>query len=295
MSHHAPRTSQLHILAVMAAILIGTSALGIVLQIGFKSAEARKTLEIRPVSICADGNTDCPVKDLPAQVRAAEAAELMGELSWWQTLAGLAGTAFLAFTLIYTMRSTRAAIIAAEAATAATEESKRTAERTLRPYISLAEMNHSWYYLPNDPSRSLAGWRFTIVWKNAGQTPADKIFAKTNASTTLGSEIPADFSFPDAWEGNGACGGLGPGLTLHSYVDVSLSDIQTAIAKRDIVLFWAWVEYEGLETNIRRRTEYCCTITFRGDPVDPLCSFFYSAQERFNGHDSFCSSPPSTR
>ena len=92
----------------------------------------RAGIHASPEASCADPGTDCAQKDLPAQVRAATAAEVMADLTLWQSILGTIGLMVGGATLL---AAARAAHWAKEAATH-TERGANIAQASTRAWLS---------------------------------------------------------------------------------------------------------------------------------------------------------------
>ena len=101
--------------------------------------------------------------------------------------------------------SIRAATDSANAAITSNQIAVTNAERQLRAYVTVQDINMTTHRLPrswgpynnNVVPGTIHTYRFSVILKNGGMTPA--INARMNIShNRFNNEIPADFHFPDS-------------------------------------------------------------------------------------------------
>lgn len=112
-----------------------------------------------------DGCGEGEQKDLYAQVRMAEAAEALVDLSLAQLVFSVFGVGLIGWTLLYTADATKAAIRAARAAERSTRAAQANARRELRAYL-VAELQYLSRVEIGKPIRA------SVRIVNSGQTPA---------------------------------------------------------------------------------------------------------------------------
>lgn len=173
---------QLPILSGLAAVAL---AIGLALGASWTLNlwDARQQINKSEVASCKNEDSDCAKKDLPAQVRAATAAEAMADIAIWQTVLsglGIGG-------LLYSLYLTREAVKASRDAAADTQESLRiaqinadhsarqvkisedTAKHQLRAYVAVSETLIR--PLSDGPQR----YEVIIKIQNTGLTPAHDV------------------------------------------------------------------------------------------------------------------------
>jgi hypothetical protein len=144
--------------------------------------EAREQIYQGSAAHCENADTDCAQKDLPAQVRAATAAEGVMDIAIWQTLLSALGIVGLLYSLHLTREAVKTAakgaedaahglkIAEANAGHAArqVEISEDTAERQLRAYVIATAGQITSF---NIGEQATCGIRL----ENKGQTPAYEV------------------------------------------------------------------------------------------------------------------------
>jgi len=254
--------------------------------------DARQAASTRPEAVCTRG-LDCETKDLPAQIRSADASEALVDLNVFQLILGTFGTLLLGATFFFTAKATQAASAAAIAAEKSVDIARISAERQLRPYVLMDQLN----FLPSANAQgSIDRWTICVAWRNTGQTPARNVIAKGNYCVIEGgnSPLPDDFSFPDADADRGASGARGPNQSFENRdIKIPTSELHRAFFGEATIYIWAWVEYDGFDDAPRHRTEYASKFEVRALPDSRLqCTDVFL--DRFNGADGDCSFPAKT-
>lgn len=135
-------------------------------------------------------------------------------------------------------------------------EAKDTAERQLRPYVTMDDMGQG---LRLAASGKMAGWFFNPRWTNTGQTPARNVTAWATGRL-FKPDIPEDFDFPKPKLDEQSFSVIGPSLFIRSH-DVNISADQIVrIMTKDGGKFYVWgrIDYDDVfEGTPRRYTEFC--------------------------------------
>ncbi|MGO6967800.1 hypothetical protein [Rhizobium leguminosarum] len=205
------------------------------------------------------------------------------------------GTFALVVTIVLSAKATNAAVAAADAAVLTVKIARDTAVRELRPYVSFKNYQLSWNTDDNDVSH----WRVRIGWQNTGITAALSVRSSTNHIVIDGPNgvLPNQFDFPDRDGKDLAIGALGrDGSFYQGTYAIPVSEIQRVVDGRATLFVWSCVEYEGLESERRYRTEMAGKFAFFGGPAtNKDISSNYTYIDNFNGVDDKCFRPPKQR
>lgn len=193
--------------------------------------------------------------------------------------------------------SIKAANDSAKAAFASNQIAVFTSEQRLRAYVTALDVHMVTHRQPGRISATgqeipgpIHTYRFAVVLKNGGQTPAVNIVINSNIRS-FQTGIPANFDFPDSDTfGHGL---IGPQIEWHTpWKSVSASLIE------DISLTWAiwgWIEYDDIFTSSgstsRNRTEFCFRIERKRLPVTNELWAEFIPHDRFNAADWDCLRP----
>ena len=193
--------------------------------------------------------------------------------------------------------SIRAATDSANAAITSNQIAMINAERQLRAYVTVQEINMVKHRLADRVGTYNADaipgtvhtYRFSVILKNGGMTPA--INARMNIShNRFNNEMPADFHFPDSTNFGNAL--IGPQLTWHTpSITIPASELATPLVGAFHYL-WGWIEYDDIfSSTTRHRTEFCFRIEC--DRLQPTNEFWvsFAPHARFNAADGDCLRP----
>lgn len=225
--------------------------------------------------------------DICQQWRAANAAEKAATLAeaqtyWnWVQLIGILATLLAAW----------AAWKAAKAAQQSVGIADRAARIQLRAYVFIHNVECLW--VANTGTEQITHWRFTPVWKNAGQTPTVYAIGNISHMYTETESLPEDSEFPDNAQ-QAARNLFPPGHTmLGQYFEIPISDLEKMNRGEARAFIWGWVEYNDVfECTARHRHEFCFEIIVVGNPNTKQGGFVYPHHGAFNGHDSECFRKP---
>lgn len=215
-----------------------------------------------------------------ADIRAANAAEDMLDLTALQFLAGFAGLVLLALTLKATRDAVREAQDATEAAEEAVAVTREGMERQLRAYVTFKGVKST-------PQR--LGYHLSAEWKNGGTTPALRAVGSIIAKASK-QRIPEDFSFKFTHLDVPGPVPIGPGESLHIDANKSftLSDISAAHEGSVFLYLWGYIEYSDIfdRTSERHRTEFAMQVV----PIMRGHSWAFDIRPlwRHNGMDADC-------
>lgn len=193
--------------------------------------------------------------------------------------------------------SIRAATDSANAAVTSNQIAVTNSERQLRAYVTVQDINMVTHrladrigaYNNNVVSGTIHTYRFSVILKNGGMTPA--INARTNISHgRFNNEIPADFHFPDSTNFGNAL--IGPQLIWHTpSITIPASELERPLVGAFHYL-WGWIEYDDIfASTTRHRTEFCFRIECeRLQPTNEIWVGF-APHSRFNAADGDCLRP----
>jgi hypothetical protein len=189
--------------------------------------------------------------------------------------------------------SIKVATDAARAAIVSNQISITTAERQLRAYVSVQQVNMITHRQPDRMgahgvvSGSIHTYEFSFILKNGGHTPATGVV--TNISICKFPDgIPADFGFPDS-ETFGY-GLIGPQIEWHTpSKSISAAELEAIGPAQPKWFLWGWVEYNDIFfSTIRHRTEICFEIERRRLATTNEFWAGFVAYSRFNSAEEDC-------
>jgi hypothetical protein len=272
-------------LGIIAICIVATCALAVLLL---------WSLSPQPVSVCLGltGNT------LATCIAGLDHALGLAVFKITAVSAAISAVATVALvvTIIFTSRATDAAVQASKSAEHAVQLGREAMARELRPYLSQS-LTYNNYRLGTDGRISFRC--IGIEWENVGNLPAVSVRARTN-HVLLPGALPVDFSFPDR-EMSDAVTMIGTGKSFSSPTsDLTLDEVAEVLAGEKVLHVWSWVEYEGIESNRRFRSEYYASYGFfnpsgeaNAEAID--LSIYNTLQDRFNGCDDTCMRHPVTK
>jgi hypothetical protein len=186
----------------------------------------------------SEGNSD-----LCAQWSAAKAASQAARWAWWQLWLSTLGVIGLGVTLWFNFRAlgiaersereTQDALVIArdnaDAAMSLAKTSKDTAERQLRPYLTLESINIA-------PDQVAGSWKANAVLVNRGVTPAFDVRIIMISVGRQNDNLKVDI--PDEWE-NCSQATVGPQATLNMSIsmDAITPQIHEAILAKKFEIF----------------------------------------------------------
>lgn len=141
----------------------------------------------------------------------------------------------------------------------------------------------------------LESWRVGLIWKNAGQTPAQNVRARINVDTFPIGLSPESTNFTDIGQFDDVSNPLGPNQSFSSSLEVPLQKWVDAWEGRAALYYWAWIEYDGININTRHRTEVCSELVPKSDPRErDDFKVIDKVSTRFNAMDAECVHQPKT-
>lgn len=193
--------------------------------------------------------------------------------------------------------SIRAATDSANAAIKSNQIAVTNSERQLRAYVTVQDINMTTHrladrigaYNNNAVSGTIHTYRFSVILKNGGMTPA--INARMNIShSRFNNDMPADFHFPDSTNFGNAL--IGPQLIWHTpSITIPASELETPLVGAFHYL-WGWIEYDDIFSGTtRHRTEFCFKIEC--ERLQPTNEFWvgFAPHSKFNAADEDCLRP----
>lgn len=128
----------------------------------------------------------CSQEDLEAQVRMADATEVLVDVAFVQMWIGGFGLIFLGWTLIHTAKQASSAVDAARIA-------EETARHQLRAYVEVLHF----HCIATVSAGEVTGYVFKVTLKNTGATPARRVCVSVSLIVTDDGDQIAPFSEPD--------------------------------------------------------------------------------------------------
>jgi hypothetical protein len=191
-------------------------------------------------------------------------------------------------------RSAAGAEAAAKAAQASIEQSSLNAQRQLRAYVFLSNIDSHW--VANRETENVIGWVFTPVWKNWGQTPT--VFGRANVNYAFvdgNGEEPLSSDFPDYGDAGDIL--VAPGATMNAHpFRIDINQAVRLFERRARAFGWGSIDYNDVfDGTERHRFEFCFEIIATGNPTHKAGGFAYPRLGKFNGHDAECYRKPSGR
>lgn len=238
-------------------------------------ADNQKSTEIDPRS-CHNWNDP----DLCAQMRMARAAE---DQSDWSKI----GLWLLGFTLAATA-------IAAIATTVTAWIMSSSAKRQLRPYVHCnAFVISRTVQLENQESVKFVN--LEIDWQNYGTTPARRALSALNWYIYFDNGTPERFNFRDLHPPSQTAQTLGPQQSYFARtIPIPVNVAVRAWQGRIKIIYWGWIEYDGVEDGVRHRTEICAFLNPKGDPRLVQTNYSNTWVTDFNAADKNCVHEPKT-
>ncbi|MCB1465246.1 MAG: hypothetical protein KDJ90_23155 [Nitratireductor sp.] len=198
--------------------------------------------------------------DLAAQQRMSEDTASMRRVAWLGFFSGIAGIALLLWTFSATREQAAAAIDANEIA-------RESNERQLRAYVYFDSRDFVPLFL-NEESEEPTDFRFKIIVKNTGQTPAHLIMMATgfgegpnNRAARVGAQIPITPSIEvNQWIGAGTIYNMGAPR-------VPAALIERIISAGNSVYLFAHIEYRHIFSapNTVETVQFCFCIEIVDD------------------------------
>jgi len=209
--------------------------------------------------------------DLEAQLVTSAWTRSMGIAAIIGMVASLIGVGLV----LITFRATRHA----------NDIAKDTAKQQLRAYVGIQE-------ILADLSQTYNNWRLSVVWVNAGQTPAYNVISGFHWKVGTAVELN-EFDFPDQNRLAGVTS-IAPGQTLVSSTreTLSLDRAREILKNRVHAVCWGWIEYsDTYPDSPRRRTECAFTIGIRNISHVPQVEIGFLSHNKHNGMDDNCMHP----
>lgn len=190
----------------------------------------------------------------------------------------------------------KAAGDSAKAASDAVTLSRQTAERELRAYIYLKNIERRFERGPptmgayKEVQGAITGVILTPVWANSGNTPARRIFSGANIKT-FDAKIPDNFDFADS--NPPMRGVLAPNSEMFAQIGkIAQSTLASVARKESNVLIWGWLDYDDVfPATERHRTEFCFRVDVRHG-ADGVPNITFPIYGRFNAFDGECLKKP---
>lgn len=165
----------------------------------------RASIQTSAEATCADPTKDCAQKDLPAQVRAATAAEAMADLTFWQSILGTIGLMVGGATLLAAARAAHWAKEAAEHTKRSADIAEKSLDAADAPFLLVSSVEID----PLNAQKESLEYGFKIT--NYGKGPAlITAYAFSIRSTKpplpddmrIKADLPAHWPLaPNAWWG----------------------------------------------------------------------------------------------
>ncbi|QYF86986.1 hypothetical protein [Brevundimonas sp. PAMC22021] len=237
------------------------------------------------------------VADDNLQLRDVLASEQSGRWAVLGVLGALLGNVLLFLNLRIAAQATDAARVAADAALEAVNHARETSALELRPYVENTHVHFTRWVVDG----RIDNVTLRLTWRNVGKTPAK------NFRTFIGwAAKPQDFDwstfdFPERANWTVVGGQIGPEYEVFSntHFNIPVEEFRRVNAGESSLIFWASMEYDGVDPTVRHRTETSGRLFAEGDPDvegTPYNSRFLGLH---HGFDADCmyrpSSPPGSR
>jgi hypothetical protein len=168
----------------------------------------------------------------------------------------------------------------AHAAEQALASMRDTAERQLRPYVTVRQFLQA---PAKDERQNVHGWLLQVAWQNSGTTPT-RGFRYWAMLREFDGAIPDDFDFKPAGLKDFAGGELGSNGTVNSpplfVTQQQISRIQDGSRK---ALLLGQADYSDMAGTVKRETRFCVELVLVNDPSGANGSpFSFSYYPKYN-------------
>jgi hypothetical protein len=168
----------------------------------------------------------------------------------------------------------------AHAAEQALATMRDTAERQLRPYVTVRQFLQA---PVKDERQNVHGWLLQVAWQNSGTTPT-RGFRYWAMLREFDGAIPDDFEFTPAGLKDFAGGELGSNGTVNSpplfVTQQQISRIQDGSRK---ALLLGQADYSDMAGTVKRETKFCVELVLVNDPSGANGSpFSFSYYPKYN-------------
>ncbi len=199
------------------------------------------------------------------------ASEISARWAILGVLGALLGNILLFLNLRIAAQATEAAHVAAKAAMEAVDHARITSALELRPYLVADSTNFD---------RSLEGEEivstaFQFGWKNVGATPARNMCTYIDWKSEDAGFDWSTFHFPQNPALARNAGAVGPGhfIKVNSRTNIPITELRALSEGRKEIMVWGALEYDGLDPQVRHRSEHSQRLGVVGDPTDPESRF----------------------
>lgn len=200
-------------------------------------------------------------------------------------------------------RDMQASIDVADRSAVAAQKSAEIAERALnsteRAFVFMKNIYASPVY---DPTESIVGWDFHVVWENSGATPTQFMVSRKQWMIWPEGNIPDDFNFPDIGSPFQSKSYIGPKAVIDAgALQVSNEMLATVADSPARMLIWGWAEYNDIfSPTVRHRSEFCAEVAVDGsleiEPNDRIKPpFVFLVYKQHNGTGDECYRKPTTK
>lgn len=168
----------------------------------------------------------------------------------------------------------------AHAAEQALASMRDTAERQLRPYVTVKQFLQA---PVKDERQNVHGWLLQVAWQNSGTTPT-RGFRYWAMLREFDGAIPEDFEFTPAGLKDFAGGELGSNGSVNSpplfVTQQQISRIQDGSRK---ALLLGQADYSDMAGTVKRETRFCVELVLVNDPGGANGSpFSFSYHPKYN-------------
>ena len=155
-----------------------------------------------------------------------------------------------------------------------------TAERQLRPYVTVRQFLQA---PVKDDRQNVHGWLLQVAWQNTGSTPT-KGFRYWAMLREFDGAIPEDFEFMPAGLKDFAGGELGSSGTVNSPpLFVTLQQIGRIQDGSRKALLLGQADYSDMAGTVKRETKFCVELVLVNDPGGANGSpFSFSYYPKYN-------------
>lgn len=227
------------------------------------------------------------------QLRETLASEQSARWAILGVLGALLGNVLLFLNLRIAADATDAARVAADAAKEAVDHARRSSDLELRPYV---ENNHVMFDRYTEDNK-VKTTEIKLTWRNIGKTPARNVRTFMGWASGGKDHDWSHFDFrerPD-WVSEGGQVGPESHIYTYSHFKIPVEELAAVSAGEKSIIFYGSIEYDGLDSTRRHRTEVAGKMIVSGDVTALDSTYSFRFLGRHHGFDEDCLYRPSRR
>lgn len=227
------------------------------------------------------------------QLRETLASEQSARWAVLGVLGALLGNVLLFLNLRIAADATDAAKVAAEAAKDAVIHARESATLELRPYVENTYI-HFEKWVENGKTRQI---EVRLTWRNIGRTPARNIRTIMGWATAQKGHDWSTYKFPERPEWVREGGQIGPDTEVFTFspFTIPVEELVAVWEATKSLIVYASIEYDGLDSADRHRTEVAFAILVDNDPILAQSTYTTRWLSHHRGSDADCKYRPSRR